>query len=315
MALRGKGDYILHQVDNHNYQAIKDKVSCIIPSYRRCETVARAIDSVIRQTYENIEVCVVDDNNPNDEYSLQLQNLLERYAEDSRVRYIQQKAHINGAAARNAGMDAACGEYIAFLDDDDEWMPTKIEKQIDMLRNNPNVDIVTTLWEIHKNGNLIRREKKYTADNLQYKILSQEVQVGTPTILVRKDAIVGWGRFDESLLRHQDLQFLIVILEKLKCAIVPEYLVKVHIDSDMNIPSAMDLIRIKEEFFRAVQPQMGKYTEGEKKRIRNAHYYQIVYRALREHQLILAMKYVVKAGFHYQSVRDLVRQGMERLKG
>ena len=70
-------------------------VSCIIPSYKRCETVTRAVDSVLAQTYKNIEVCIVDDNTPGDEYSLQLQEVLNKYKRDNRVRYISQNKHIN----------------------------------------------------------------------------------------------------------------------------------------------------------------------------------------------------------------------------
>lgn len=128
------------------------KVSCIIPSYKRSDMVIRAIDSVLRQTYKNIEVCVVDDNIPGDEYSCELKHKLEKYQNDSRVKYITQQKHINGAVARNVGIKEATGEFIAFLDDDDEWLPEKLERQMEIIDFNPSVDAVTVLWKNYKDN-------------------------------------------------------------------------------------------------------------------------------------------------------------------
>src|SRR5690554_2886294 len=97
---------------------IKGMVSCIIPTYKRSETLVRAINSVLEQTYKKIEILVIDDNHPNDRFSLMVQKQLEQF--NDKVRYIQQEKHVNGAVARNVGIKFARGEYIAFLDDDDE---------------------------------------------------------------------------------------------------------------------------------------------------------------------------------------------------
>ena len=130
-----RGLYVVEVPDNLKTENLQEsvsqeaKVSCIIPSYKRCDTVTRAIDSVLAQTYKNIEVCLVDDNIPGDEYSLKLQEALKKYEGDSRVRYIAQEKHINGAVARNVGIREATGTYIGFLDDDDEWMPEKLNSR------------------------------------------------------------------------------------------------------------------------------------------------------------------------------------------
>ena len=97
-------------------------VSVIIPSYKRSDTVIRAINSVLNQTYEDIEVLVVDDNIQGDEYSIELEKVLGQI-NDNRVILIRQEKHVNGAKARNEGVKASHGYYIAFLNDDDEWWP------------------------------------------------------------------------------------------------------------------------------------------------------------------------------------------------
>ena len=93
-------------------------VSVVIPTYKRSDTLERAINSVHNQTYRDIEILVVDDNVPGDAYSQSVKRLIDRLAYDN-VTLVTQPRHINGAAARNAGIRKSKGEYISFLDDDD----------------------------------------------------------------------------------------------------------------------------------------------------------------------------------------------------
>src|SRR3989338_8677774 len=100
------------------------KVSVIIPTHNRPELLKRAVKSVLNQTYKDLEVIVVDDG-------------LEKRADetvnsfnDSRLKYIQHPEEKGGSAARNTGIKNSSGEFIAFLDDDDEWLPEKLEIQI-----------------------------------------------------------------------------------------------------------------------------------------------------------------------------------------
>ena len=107
-------------------------VSVIIPTYKRADKLLRAINSVCNQTYENLEILVVNDNENDDQYTKELLVLFENIT-DPRVRLVFQERHINGAAARNAGIKKAKGEFIAFLDDDDIWMENKVQRQIDIV--------------------------------------------------------------------------------------------------------------------------------------------------------------------------------------
>ena len=94
-------------------------VSVVMPTYKRSEMLSRAIDSVLAQTYTNIELLLVNDNEPGDEFTKDLQQRVAVYSTDSRFKLILQEKHVNGAVARNVGIRQAKGEYIAFLDDDD----------------------------------------------------------------------------------------------------------------------------------------------------------------------------------------------------
>ena len=288
------------------------KVTCVIPSYKRCDTVTRAIDSVLAQTYNNIEVCLVDDNVPGDEYSRKLQEVLKKYDGDSRVRYITQEKHVNGAVARNIGIKAAKGEYIGFLDDDDEWLPEKIEKQMKVLQSDPSLDAVTALWVAYLGGKEIRRCAPYTADNLQFKVFLREVAVFTSTVIIRKVAIERFGGFDGTLLRHQDLQFLVDACGVSKFSVLPEYTVKLHTDSEINKPNIEKLIEAKKKFFDSVQNEYKKYTKKERKRIKNAHYYEIAFQAVKAKSYGIAIRYVIKAGISNKSLNDLLMRFKNR---
>lgn len=149
---------------------IKGLVSCIVPTYRRSDTLSKAIDSILQQSYYKLEILIVDDNEPNDEYSRKVQSILRSY-EDKRIKYLQQTHHKNGAAARNFGIRNANGEYIAFLDDDDTWEPEKIEKQIAFLNLNKEFAGVSCLFAYYRNGKFVRRSPPYSSDHLHKKVL------------------------------------------------------------------------------------------------------------------------------------------------
>ena len=99
-------------------------VSVIIPTLNRPKLLLRAIDSVLRQTHQEIEVIVVVDRPDEGTVSAV------RSVDDPRLQLVVNPYSLTAAGARNAGADRATGEWIAFLDDDDEWLPNKLEKQI-----------------------------------------------------------------------------------------------------------------------------------------------------------------------------------------
>ena len=103
-------------------------VSVIITTYKRAEFLERAIDSVLNQSYKDIEIIVVDDNGLNSPYSIYTQNVMKKYSSNDKIKYIQHKTNKNGAAARNTGIQASVGEYITFLDDDDFFLKNRISE-------------------------------------------------------------------------------------------------------------------------------------------------------------------------------------------
>lgn len=110
-------------------------VSIIIPTYKRPNKLIRAIESCLTQSYKNIEIVVVDDNTDGDEFRTQTEELMLKFQNDSKVKYIKHHTNQNGSAARNTGIKNSVGDYITFLDDDDVIAPTKIERQVEFLES------------------------------------------------------------------------------------------------------------------------------------------------------------------------------------
>lgn len=266
-------------------------VSVIMPTYRRSETLARAINSVLGQTYFNLELLLVNDNEPDDDYTKELKKRIEPYICDPRFKLIIQEQHINGAVARNVGIRQARGEYIAFLDDDDWWKPNKIEKQVERFKLlDDSFAVVSTLVEFYKNGKIIKKTLPYKTENMMVRILEREIEVTTPSIFVKHICIDEIGGFDENLKRHQEIQFLSFLTEKYKLSLIKEYLTCVGLEDLQNKPTIEQLIEIKADFFKAVDSLVKKLPNREQKCIKKLHRLEIAYRKVQERLYISAIK-------------------------
>ena len=107
------------------------RVSVIIPTYKRkTEYLLRAINSIKNQTHENTEIVIIDDNYPESEFRKKTMNFMKKYKEDQNILYILNPKNVGGSIARNNGIEVSSGDFITFLDDDDEYLPEKIEKQL-----------------------------------------------------------------------------------------------------------------------------------------------------------------------------------------
>ena len=207
-----------------------EKVSVIIPTYNRDAYLVDAICSVLNQTYQNFELIIVDDGSTD-----HTRQIVDGF-DDARIRYLYQN---NGGAsrARNTGIRAAQSEYIAFLDSDDEWMPQKLEKQMEQMRHLPDgVGLVycrmkvmfdTGQSVIFPSVELNSAELSGDGQKMLLKLLSRNL-IGTPSVLVRKRCLDDVGVFDESLSCLEDWEFVLRVAQKWDIGFVETPLVLVH---------------------------------------------------------------------------------------
>ncbi|OYR53897.1 hypothetical protein DJ73_06250 [Halorubrum sp. Ea1] len=190
-------------------------VSVIIPTYNRREELERAIDSVLHQSFAEFELIVVDDNSMDD-----TTNLVKGY-EDNRIRYFRHKQNEGVSQARNTGIQHAKGEYIAFLDSDDEWVPEKLETQLKVIESMECLGVYTnasvkrssylrSIYDFFFHGKPLTgcREELIVAQ-LSF---NGFVHAGS-TLLVERELCEMVGGFPEELHRYEDLSFVINCLK------------------------------------------------------------------------------------------------------
>ena len=257
---------------------VKGLVSVVIPTYRRSDMLTRAIDSVLGQTYENVECIVVNDNIVGDEHSLVLYEKLKVYESDPRFRFLEQEKHINGAAARNVGIRAAKGEYINFLDDDDYWELEKLKLQVDWLKaHDESWGAVGCLSRRLLNGELQIASLPYRTGNILMDILCRRTDLTTGAMLMRRKVLDEAGYFDESLMRHQDLQLFACLAAKCKIGLVKKYLYNIEVRDAQNRPDVEKLRMIKEAYFVSIADITDGLTPTQHKRMMIMHDFECAY--------------------------------------
>ena len=210
--------------------SIKLTVSVIIPTYKRSNMLPRAITSVLNQTYPNIQVVVVDDNNPDTEFRKNTEALMAQYASDERIKYVKHRKNANGSVARNTGIKSSDGEIVAFLDDDDFFYPEKIQKQIEYLLQHPQFRAVYCGWD--RDGKVVI---PHDEGDLSYNILSGDHIILTNAIMMWKKDALACGGWDETFMRHQEAAFLLRYFRNGgTIGVVPEALVKFDVSDRSN---------------------------------------------------------------------------------
>ncbi|MEW8962215.1 glycosyltransferase family 2 protein [Paraclostridium dentum] len=199
-------------------------VSIIIPTYNRAGTLKRCIESLLKQTYRDYEIIIVDDNSNDDtEYIV-------KGFEDYRIRYVRHNKNLGANAARNTGIDIAKGEYIAFQDSDDEWHVNKLELQMNEL-NEKDVDIVACSFiKFYKNKKKIVPKEKIDSNNLSKSLLYKNC-ISTQTIL-GKSGCFKENKFDNKFPRFQDWELMIRLSQKYKIYFMQQPLVNVYVQED-----------------------------------------------------------------------------------
>lgn len=216
---------------------MSDLVSVIIPTYERTDgatinLITRALNSVQRQTYQNLEIIVVIDG-----ISTEIKGYINKNY--SKVQVIESIERVGGGTTRNLGITISQGDWIAFLDDDDEWEKYKIEEQITNIIN--RVKTTTSIFSFtscYRNGEVLP-QKKYTASKLSdFIFLREKLQnfgfIQTSTIMVNRK-LINKVKFTDGLAKHQDWDFCLKVDEiEVEVIYVEKPLTYYHDDAPVN---------------------------------------------------------------------------------
>lgn len=221
------------------------KVSVVIPTKNRADYVSSAIKSVLNQTFEDLEIVVVDGASIDN-----TREVIGRF-DDARIRYICEKNDRGVSASRNAGIEHSRGKYIAFLDDDDLWMPTKLEKQFNLLDENPRISVVSTgSWIINESGKIIGFRIPSLRGKIFPKILLENYVGNCSKVILKKECLEKVGLFDENLPANEDFDLWIRLAKHFEFDYIEECLVLYRIHGRRISADPHKLLKAKKFLYK-----------------------------------------------------------------
>jgi glycosyltransferase involved in cell wall biosynthesis len=213
----------LSHIQTVNRHSQAPTVSVVIPTYNRAGVIGKPIQSILNQTYQDFEIIVVDDCSTDD-----TERVLASY-NDPRIRYLRHQTNSGAAVARNTGIDSSTGQYIAFLDSDDEWLPEKLAKQLDLFqRCSSDVGFIYTGFAAVDEGDRVKRiissnHRGSLSDRLLYSNF-----IGTPsTVMVKRKYLQQVRGFDPNMPSFiEDMDLWLRLSEQCQFEVIPEVLTR-----------------------------------------------------------------------------------------
>ena len=222
------------------------RVSVVIPTHNRAGLVVRAIRCVLEQTMSDLELIVVDDASTADTAAAVVR------IDDPRLQFVQLAKNGGQAHATNVGIARARAEWVAFLDDDDEWLPDKLAAQLARLAQTPDASAVYCLCYVQTSEELRspRPRSDFPEGDIMDSLLRRSILTAPSAYMVRREALLAVGGFDETFVASQDIDLWLRMSQAgYRFASVPEPLMIFHQDSaarlTMNpVARAIGFVRI-----------------------------------------------------------------------
>lgn len=224
---------------------MNELVSVIIPTYGLPDTLEDSVKSVLMQDYSQIEVFVVDDNDPNSEERNKTEILMDNLLkQDTRLQYLKHEKNKNGSAARNTGFRQSTGKFVCFLDNDDVFLQGKIKAQIQFLQENNEFDAVYCGYRVNGEDYHPKLE-----GSLKRELMLMYYEPVTSSLMFRREAIDRLNGFDEQFIRHQDYELMLRFFEDHSVSFVNEIYIDKGRVSDKNIVRGQKLLDLKSLYF------------------------------------------------------------------
>lgn len=231
---------------------MNDLVSVVIPTYSRALYIDRAIESVMNQTYKNIEIIIVDDNGLGSENQRNTEKVLEKYISNEKIKYITNKENVGGSEARNNGVMHSSGKFISFLDDDDTYETNKIMEQMKIITSDEAIDACYCgMSYLNEKGIKIGKRNIYLdgSSELIKKHIFRPI-TGTPALLIKRSVFEAINGFD-NLKRYQDANIIFKILaNKYYLKSIKRELVNVYIHENERISTRGKWIELEREYIK-----------------------------------------------------------------
>lgn len=267
------------------------KVSVIIPTYNYAQYIKQAIDSVLSQTFRDLEIIVVDDGSTDN-----TREILQGYGDKIKYFYQENKGI---SKARNLAISKATGEYIALLDADDVWLPIKLERQLDIIENNPDLGFVcSAALVVNGDGNYIDcwGVQKKRPETFEYLFNLNYIQ--PLSMVIRRRCLDEVGYFDPRLPISQDYDLVLRLTKRFKFFFIDYPLVKYRVHDGNTSKDSKQ--RLRDHLLIIQKPEISGDMSFLKKHIRKARaYYYFAEMYLKKQDFKEAGKHFLKSFFVY----------------
>lgn len=237
-------------------------ISVIITTYKRPTFLARAIKSVLNQNYKNVELIVVDDNNADTASRLETIALINSFSE--KIDYIKLPKNAGACNARNIGLQKAIGEFVLFLDDDDELLPRHLELLYEQYKtNDAKLGVVfsqANIIDVKKNAvNKTNNVLKISDDSLLWHLLIGANS--TSAILFKKEAVLKVGGWIQLPFGHENFLMVRIFAEGYKGVSIAEHSVNIFVEETERISNDKNRLNGLDVLFESIEPYTKKYSK------------------------------------------------------
>ncbi len=283
---------------------IYPKVSVVIPTHKRAHFLKRAVDSVLAQSYQNIQIVVIDDNATDSESRSSTQSIMSAYAENENVKFILGEKKLGGGPARNLGVENSDGEYISFLDDDDVYEPDKIQAQLKFMLMH-ELDFCFSdlhLYNTDATKVLEHRNRPYVQSwELEHLFKMHIIYsiTGTDCYMAKKDIIVQVGGFRDTRVGQEFLLMWDILQaakqNKFKVGYYPASNIKMFIHNEDRVSVGENKFLGEAEIYQLKCSQKHLLNKKQAKYIDFRHYIVLCVAGKRSGKLLFSFKNLLKA--------------------
>lgn len=291
----------LSVIQSENIDVSKVLVSVIIATYRREVEFKRALESLIQQTYKNIEIIVVDDN-AEDMWNKKVKDIIDEICMQQHIIYIQNKTNLGSAETRNIGIRRAAGSYITFLDDDDVYLQKKIQNQVEHMIENNSDYCVTDLELYDENERLVeKRTRKYIKEKSKDALLRYHLMyhiTGTDTLMFKKDYLLNIGGFSPVNVGDEFYLMQKAIEADGKFSYLPICDIKAYIHTETDgLSSGESKINGENKLYEYKKKYFEMLSVRDKRYITMRHYAVLAFAEIRRKNYRNFIKYSIKSFF------------------
>lgn len=269
----------------------KELVSVIITTYKRpVEILSRAVESVLTQSWKDLELILVNDWPEDPALAARIRSMVEALG-DGRVRLIEHARNLGSNAARNTGLAAAKGEYVAFLDDDDTWTPEKLARQLEAFRRFPEAAMVYGSFDNEERDGSVRRVRARPGPLPLERLLQSNVIGPTSFPLMKTAVLRELGSFDPEQKSSQDFELWLRFLTSFPVVGIEDCVGRRYYSADSVFH------RSNERFYAGDRRILDKYRDSYRAypRVHSNHLLNMFLYALRSRDYGVALRYKLDA--------------------